>query len=644
MTDTNHCQPETALHIFEGVDNQRRVVHIKLMQMAKSQHEGKPFAFTEMVSQRSYGGTEDNGTSLSQYNAYKRGFSRLCGTYACPEGEQVSVQNMQGGTLSKREEEHYPKDLEAFQQALRHMDSRFMKIAKETASPTPKNAEILESLGLLWRQRRLEQLQEEEQQQHLDGRVRAPLYGSIDEAIVGKKSGSAFRARAYKMAYEILHRSRIPIYNVAEALLLLRDGGLLLRGEETNLVKRGAFRSAVLQKIHVVLSHGITELMRQSRSILRDGAVQDLSRLPGVTRRTAATLFEDYFIDSSQALRERLSALNSGMEQLPGNSQDSWAPPASVMRNGTKFRGLPSEADNRLAKLFPTDLSRACIMHSDSFSAPMETAEFDEWQQQLLLVQQDLRGSKDLTPSVPLDLPDTFHGAAQDFPSKLPAWPVVSLGGGIFRGSNCKLISLALQVSLLPSWTEEGLLPPSLDHAICCGGRGAKPEEIAWVQRQWGHVSQAYRTIRRQLHSSAVDALKQRNLISKVFSETSRTKTTHAAGQLPWRQETYRLMTIQTVTPRAFPFATLAARCSPSAYRLLQTRTRSRWGCNLTPSGITASSAEAASVKSPHENALAEGSALHNTIGVTPYASTGGHSTSRHIITAALEIFYSTMT
>lgn len=50
----------------------------------------------------------------------------------------------------------------------------------------------------------------------------------------------------------------------------------------------------------------------------------------------------------------------------------------------------------------------------------------------------------------------------------------------------------------------------------------------------------------------------------------------------------YMQVTIVTVPPRSFPFATLAARCSASTYRLLQSRTRKRWGCALSPSEITA--------------------------------------------------------
>lgn len=72
------------------------------------------------------------------------------------------------------------------------------------------------------------------------------------------------RINALVQAYEILHRSRIPIYNIAEVLLLLREGGLLLRGEENNMVKSGAFRSAVLQKINLVVSHGLAQLIKKS--------------------------------------------------------------------------------------------------------------------------------------------------------------------------------------------------------------------------------------------------------------------------------------------------------------------------------------------------------------------------------------------
>lgn len=53
---------------------------------------------------------------------------------------------------------------------------------------------------MLWRQRRLEQQQDEEQQHTSGGRVsiQTPLYGSADQALFGRKSNMAFRARAYK--------------------------------------------------------------------------------------------------------------------------------------------------------------------------------------------------------------------------------------------------------------------------------------------------------------------------------------------------------------------------------------------------------------------------------------------------------------
>lgn len=53
------------------------------------------------------------------------------------------------------------------------------------------------------------------------------------------------------------------------------------------------------------------------------------------------------------------------------------------------------------------------------------------------------------------------------------------------------------------------------------------------------------------------------------------------------RSGVYLQLTISSVPPRAFPFATLAARCSASAYRRLQDRTRKRWGWELTPRGLT---------------------------------------------------------
>lgn len=279
--------------------------------------------------------------------------------------------------------------------------------------------------------------------------------------------------------------------------------------------------------------------------MLREQAVQDLSRLPGVTKRTAVELFDEYFIDSPQALRDRLASLrctstaeagtipNGETSPVPTGSDESWSLVATPTADGAA-----------LAKLFPTELSRACVIHSDAFSAPVSTAEFDEWQQQFLLVQESLREAKDLVPELPLPGADDPEAtlASQDFPTKFHAFPVISLGGGIFCGANNKLTSLSLQLSFLPSWTEEGHLPPTLDHAVCCGGQGAGPEENKWLMKQWEHVSLAYRTLRHQLHRSVVEALRQRNLLAEVISDNMRTKTTHAASRLPWRQETYRLV------------------------------------------------------------------------------------------------------
>lgn len=275
---------------------------------------------------------------------------------------------------------------------------------------------------------------------------------------------------------------------------------------------------------------------------MREGALQDLCRLPGISRRTAAVLFDDYLIDNSQALRDHLAALVPGASintaaARAGAPSEQWSEHTEPLQHQDKVAGL--------LKLFPTALSRACIMHADSFGAAMDAAEFDEWQQQLLLVQQSLREAPALSPPLALDLPEMNNGFSRPTSrlEGLRALPVLSLGGGIFHGRNRKLASLSLQVSLLPSWTEEeGLLPPTLERAVCTGGEGAGPHELRWVQQQWERVSQAFCRLRMELHRSVVQALQQRHLVSEVFCENSRTKTTHAAGRLPWHQESYRLV------------------------------------------------------------------------------------------------------
>ncbi|CDJ33642.1 uncharacterized protein EMH_0016860 [Eimeria mitis] len=490
------------------------------------------------------------------------------------------------GYLPPPEAQQFPRDIRAFQEAMNQLDSKFLQFAKETASPTAKNEEILQSLSMLWRQRHLEQRQEEAQQQCLGTQASSPLFNAGDEGPLTRKRSSAFRARAYKTAYEILGSSRIPIHNIAEVLLLLREGGLVLRGEERNIVQRGSFRSAVLQKILVVLSHGVSELIRKSRSAMREGALHDLTRLPGVSRRTAAILFDEYLIDSAQALRDHLASLAPGASlpstvDHPTAPSEQWAEPAEALQQQDKAAAL--------LKLFPTALSRACVLHADSFGASMDAVEFDEWQQQLLLVQESLREAPAMSPPLVLDLPETASRS-----EGLRALPVLSLGGGIFHGGNRKLTALSLQVSLLPSWTEEeGLLPPTLERAISNGGEGAGPRELRWVQQQWERVSQVFSRLRMQLHRSVVEALQQRHLI-----------------------------TIQSVPPRAFPFATLAARCCASAYRRLQQKVQRQWGCSLTPSGIAVS----ANKPSPPTS-----SPLNDTGSLSPPCSASASSEDGHV-------------
>ncbi|KAL8453050.1 hypothetical protein Emed_001106 [Eimeria media] len=503
-----------------------------------------------------------------------------------------------------REQQDYPRDLEGFQQALSRLDTRFMQIAKDTASPTP-NAVLAAATPAAAAaaaaaavngafaaaaakrrdpaQRRLEQLQDEEQQHASESRSQGPLYGATDETPQGRQSGSLFRARAYRLAFEIMARARIPIHNVAEVLLLLREGGLLLRGEERHFVKQGFFRSAVLQKIHWVLSQGMGELIRKSRSAMREGAVQDLSRLPGVTRKSAAVLFDELCIDTPEALRERLASL-----EVPTNLKENTRS-SGREGNGAACMHASAKGDEAaaLTRLFPTALSRKCVLHADAFAAPMDASEFDEWQQQLLLVQDALRQEETLSPL----LKDTEAAADQQGLVGLntyKATPVLSLGGGIFKNSNQKLAPLCLQVSLLPLWSqEEGEpLPAALEQAVCSGGKEAGSAEKSWVERQWELVTRAYRRTRMQLQRSLVHALQQRNLVSEIIQENPKTGITHAAGRLPWRRETYRLLTVSAVSPRAFPFASLASRCSASAFRLLQTEARKRWGCSVTPRGL----------------------------------------------------------
>ncbi|KAL8428163.1 hypothetical protein Efla_005506 [Eimeria flavescens] len=482
-------------------------------------------------------------------------------------------------------EEAYPRDLEAFQQALLNLDSKFMQIAKDT------NAEILRCLGHMWRQRRLQQLQDEQQQQQQQHASVAnspgPLFGAADDAAVGRKSGSMFRARAYRTAFEILQRARVPIHNVAEVLLLLREGGLVLRGEEAHLLRRGVFRSAVLQKIHLTISHGFGQLLRTSRGLLRESALEDLSRLPGVSKKTAALLFDELCVDTPQALRERLTSLPFATSSSRSSKREEESRGAQQQADAASA----AAADATLSSLFPSRLSRACILHADAFGASMGAPEFDEWQQQLLLLQAALRDEEGLAPLLAEDEHHADRKTSCCYTAAFRAVPVLSLGGGIFRSSAEKVKPLSVLVSLLPAWTEEEQdsdLPAALERAVCSGGSSAGEEESRWMQQQWQRLTEAFKAAKQQLHRSTLNGLIRQGLIEEVLEENRQRGQAHAAGRLPWRRETLRLLSISAVPPREFPFASLAARCSASSFRLLQQRTRQQWGCCLSAKGISA--------------------------------------------------------
>lgn len=294
------------------------------------------------------------------------------------------------------------------------------------------------------------------------------------------------------------------------------------------------------------------------RNVRREEVISELSRLPGVSRRLAALLFDEHLVEGQDDLRRRLGGptIPTAIRTFPlqvgfpsdskGHRFVSSSPRCSANPSIGEEIAPVYRVEPDLVKYFPTAEARARIVHSEAFSAPVDTVEFDEWQQQLLGVQSTLRCMHDVVPILKKQAKsetrftehvDATSGTWAD--NAVPV-PVVSLGGGIFN-KHGKVNPLKVLISLLPGWLESENMPLAIEKGLQSVGEGVGDREMAWIQGQWDHLGKLYQEIKQELKHNIISELIRQHLVEEVLSNTC-TNVSCAAGRLPWRPETYRLV------------------------------------------------------------------------------------------------------
>lgn len=134
----------------------------------------------------------------------------------------------------------------------------------------------------------------------------------IDQAKATKEKGWQFKIKNYQKAIVILKQADFEgatFQTVAEAYCLFRDQGWTLKGEpyrEEDGYGNRSPKSAILKKIHEILTTGKIAVAESAKQDPRLPAIHDLCRIPGIGPAKANALY-DQGITSIQELRDRIA-------------------------------------------------------------------------------------------------------------------------------------------------------------------------------------------------------------------------------------------------------------------------------------------------------------------------------------------------
>ena len=108
------------------------------------------------------------------------------------------------------------------------------------------------------------------------------------------------RIRPFNKTIQIL-QDDMQLNTVEDYLKVLREGGMILKGEEDYKAKNGTWSSSILNKIHSILTTGEVDGIITNLELV---AVENLSKIPEIGPSVAARIYKEEEITTIQELRE----------------------------------------------------------------------------------------------------------------------------------------------------------------------------------------------------------------------------------------------------------------------------------------------------------------------------------------------------
>ena len=130
--------------------------------------------------------------------------------------------------------------------------------------------------------------------------VKQILTKLISKVITEKEQNWQFKVKFYKQANEILKNSDT-LNTTEDYIKKLREGGMQLKDEEEFKAKNGTWKSAIVQKIDIILKTGNLDGLKADSEA---EAIENLSQIPGIGPSIAKKLHAEYNIKTVNELNE----------------------------------------------------------------------------------------------------------------------------------------------------------------------------------------------------------------------------------------------------------------------------------------------------------------------------------------------------
>ncbi len=119
--------------------------------------------------------------------------------------------------------------------------------------------------------------------------VKQILRKLINKISIEKEQNWQFKIKFYKQALEIL-KDDDNLISTEDYINKLREGGMLLKDEEDFKAKNGSWKSAIVQKIDIILKTGNLDDISADNEVI---AIENLTKVPGIGPSQASKLYKE---------------------------------------------------------------------------------------------------------------------------------------------------------------------------------------------------------------------------------------------------------------------------------------------------------------------------------------------------------------